>query len=169
MASSREQLGQILKRRGVVREGQVQEALAMQRERPGVPLGRCLVELGLCAERDVLAALAEQAGLELVDLPQGKAPAEAAALLDASTARTFTVLPIRVEGNSLVIAIGDPMNLSVLDDLRFLAGREIRAVFADPGRIRACIDATYGADTGGLKAAVAAARGVSASGDAKEM
>jgi len=166
---AREPLGQILKRRGVVREGQVQEALAMQRERPGVPIGRCLVELGHCAERDVLAALAEQAGLELVDLPQGKAPPDAAALLDASTARTFTVLPMRVEGNTLVVALGDPMNLSVLDDLRFLAGREVRAVFADPSRIKASIDATYGADAGGLKAAVAAARGVTASGDAKEM
>ncbi|MFN0204954.1 MAG: GspE/PulE family protein [Planctomycetota bacterium] len=164
----RELLGQILKKRGVLREGQVQEALAAQRERPGVPLGRCMIDLGFCSEGDVRAALAAQAGLEVVDI-DGRVAPEILAMVDASTARTFYLLPIRQEGGELVVAIGDPTNLSVLDDLRFLIGKPVRAVFTDPDKLKEIVDKLYPADAAGLKAALAAAKGMSATGDAKEL
>src|SRR5262245_27179200 len=127
--AGRELLGQILKKRGVVREGQIQEALAMQRERPGVPIGRCFIDLTFCKENDILAALAVQSGLEVVELDaRGPAP-EIIALVDPSTARTFSLLPLKVEDGELVVALGDPTNLSVLDDLQFLVGKPVRAVF----------------------------------------
>lgn len=166
--AGREMLGQILKKRGVVREGQIQEALAMQRERPGVPIGRCLIDLGFCKELDVIAAIAAQAGLEFVTL-DGKVSPEILAMLDASTARTFRVLPLRVEGGELIVAIGDPTNLSVLDDLQFLAGKPIRAVFTDPARLQEIVENLYPAEAAGLKAALAAATGLQANADAKEL
>jgi type IV pilus assembly protein PilB len=165
----RELLGQILKKRGVVREGQVQEALAMQRERPGVPVGRCLVDLGFCGERDILSALALQAGLELVDLDPKALTPEVTSLVDPSTARTFTLLPLRVDDGELVVAVADPTNLSVLDDLSFLVGKPVRGAFADPAALKAIVDKTYPAEAAGLKAALAAARGLQAGGDAKEL
>lgn len=165
----RELLGQILKKRGAVREGQVQEALAMQRERPGVPIGQCLVDLGFCKEADVRGALAVQAGLEIVEVDPRTQASEVTALVDASTARTFQLLPLRLEANTLVVALGDPTNLSVLDDLSFLVGRPVRAVYADRERIQAIVERLYPAEAAGLKAALAAARGIQAGGDAKEM
>ncbi|MBI3820067.1 MAG: Flp pilus assembly complex ATPase component TadA [Planctomycetes bacterium] len=166
--ASRELLGQILKKQGVAREGQIQEALAMQRERPGVPIGRCLIDLGFCKEHEITAALAAQAGLEMVALDARPAQ-ETLALLDASTARTFRVLPLRVEGGELVVAIGDPTNLSVLDDLQFLVGKPIRAVFADPEKLKEIVESAYPAEATGLKAALAAAKGLQANADAKEL
>lgn len=163
----RELLGQILKKRGLLREGQIQEALSMQRDRPGVPIGRCLVDLGFCKEADIASALAQQVGLQYEELT-GKVAAEVLAMVDATTARTFYVLPLRVDGDSLVVAIGDPTNLSVLDDLRFLAGRPVRAVFTNPERLKQIVEAVYPAEAAGLKAALAAARGVQG-GDAKEL
>ena len=67
MAEGRKLLGQILKARGIVREGQVQEALSEQRKHGGL-VGQHLVALGHCSTADVAAALAEQAGLQTVDL-----------------------------------------------------------------------------------------------------
>jgi len=167
--ASRELLGQILKKRGVIREGQVQEALAMQRERPGVPIGRCLIDLGFCTESQVLEALAQQRGLEMATLEGKPVPQAIASLVDASTARTLRLLPLRTDGDELVVALGDPMNLSVLDDLKFLVGKPIRAVFANPDSLQKAIDATYPPDSGGLKAAIAAAKGLKADADAKEL
>ncbi len=169
MTGQHDLLGQILKKRGIVREGQVQEALAMQRERSGVPIGRCLVDLGFCSEGQILEALAVQQGLDVVTLEPGAASPKLAALVDASTARTFTLLPIADEGGELVVALGDPMNLSVLDDLRFVVGRPVRAVFADPIKLREIVEKTYPADSGGIQAALAAARGLAAGGDAREL
>ncbi|MBL8694682.1 MAG: Flp pilus assembly complex ATPase component TadA [Planctomycetes bacterium] len=167
--AARELLGQILKKRGVIREGQVQEALAMQRERPGVPIGRCLIDLGFCTESQVLEALAQQRGLEMATLEGKPVPQAIASLVDASTARTLRLLPLRTDGDELVVALGDPMNLSVLDDLKFLVGKPIRAVFANPDSLQKAIDATYPPDSGGLKAAIAAAKGLKADADAKEL
>ena len=65
--SGRRLLGQVLKDLGVLREGQVQEALAEQRSQGGL-LGEILVQLGHCTRADVTRALAEQAGLRSVDL-----------------------------------------------------------------------------------------------------
>jgi type IV pilus assembly protein PilB len=62
-----EPLGQILKEKGFISEGQVQEALSIQRAQGGV-FGEILVGLGYVTRVDVLAALAQQMGLEVVDL-----------------------------------------------------------------------------------------------------
>jgi type IV pilus assembly protein PilB len=66
-ARGRRLLGQILKDHDIVRESQVQEALGVQRKQGGL-IGQCLVELKSCTQGDVSRALAEQAGMEVVEL-----------------------------------------------------------------------------------------------------
>ena len=65
--TGRRLLGQILKQNGVVREGQIQEALAEQRKHGGL-IGQCLIQIGHCNSAQVARALAEQAGLEVADI-----------------------------------------------------------------------------------------------------
>ena len=75
-SGGRQLLGQVLKSREIVREGQIQEALEAQREQGGL-VGQCLVTLGHCTSADVAMGLAEQAGLETVDLESVEPTAEA--------------------------------------------------------------------------------------------
>ena len=75
-SGGRQLLGQILKARKILREGQVQEALDTQREQGGL-FGQCLIALGHATGADVAMALAEQAGLETVDLESVEPTAEA--------------------------------------------------------------------------------------------
>ena len=62
MSKGRRLLGQILKAREIIREGQLQEALASQRKTGGL-IGQCLVDLGHCTGEDILMALADQVGM----------------------------------------------------------------------------------------------------------
>ena len=136
-------LGQILKDLGLVREGQIQEALAEQRSQGGL-IGQILVQLKHCTRADVTRALAEQAGLGSVDLG-GVAPAPAALeKVDGNTAHAFGVLPLELQGGTLTVAIGDPLNTAVLEDLRFTTGLDVRGVVADQELLRAAIQEAYG-------------------------
>ena len=162
--AGRRPLGQILKARGVVREGQVQEALAEQRKRGGL-IGQILVELGHVTSADVALALAEQAGLETVDLAKATPEKAALALVDGDTAHAFGVLPLAVEGRRLVVAIGDPLNTAVLEDLRFTTSLDVRGVIADAELLRQKIRTHYG-EQGSIQDAIAAASKASAGNDA---
>jgi type IV pilus assembly protein PilB len=159
-SAGRRMLGQILKARGIVREGQIQEAIALQRKQGGL-IGQCLIELKHCTAKDVAHALAEQAGLEAVDLAQVKPEKAALALIDASTAHTYGVLPLRIEGSTLVVAIADPLNTAVLEDLRFTTGVDVRAKLGDADALKQLVLQHYGEEQS-LKDAIAdAARAVS--------
>lgn len=151
-AGGRRPLGQILKDLKVVREGHVQEALAEQRKHGGL-LGQILVQLGHCTAADVTRALAQQAGLEVVDVTGMTPQPDALELLDGDTAHAFGVLPLRVEGSALVVAIGDPLNTAVLEDLRFTTGMDVRGVVADESALRERIQECYGAE-GSLQDAI---------------
>ncbi len=158
--AGRRLLGQVLKGQGVVKEGQVQEALAEQRKHGGL-IGQCLVQIGHATTAQIARALAEQAGLEVVDLSRVIPEKAALALVDASSAHAYGVLPLRVEGKTLVVAIADPLNTSVLEDLRFQKGIEVRAALADAAEIKAKVLEHYGAE-GTLSDAIRdAARAVS--------
>ena len=161
----RQPLGQILKARGVLREGEIQEALAQQRKHGGL-IGQILTQLGHCTSGDVALALAEQSGLETADLATIEPAPDALSLIDGNSAHAYGVLPLRIEGKTLVVAIGDPLNTALLEDLRFTTGIDVRAVVADGERIKAAVQEHYG-DEGSLKDAIAEAARASAGADAE--
>jgi type IV pilus assembly protein PilB len=142
----RKLLGQILKAQGVLREGQLQEALALQRKQGGL-IGQCLIQLSFCTPADLARALAEQAGIELVDLTKVAPEKAALALVDATTAHTFGVLPLRVEGKTLVVAIADPLNTAVTEDLRFSTGVDVRSALGDAELLKKLVAQHYGEES----------------------
>jgi type IV pilus assembly protein PilB len=154
-AAGRRLLGQILKAQGVLRESQIQEALQLQKKHGGL-IGQLLIELGHASSAQIARALAEQAGLEWADVSKSPPEKAALALVDGSFAHTFGVLPTAVQGRTLVVAISDPLNTAVLEDLRFTTGLEVRGVLGDPAAIKAAVLAAYG-EEGTLSDAIAEA------------
>lgn len=154
-AAGRRLLGQILKAQGVLRESQIQEALQLQKKHGGL-IGQLLIELGHVNSAQIARGLAEQAGLEWCDVSKAPPEKAALALVDGSFAHTFGVLPTAVQGRTLVVAISDPLNTAVLEDLRFTTGLEVRGVLGDPAAIKAAVLAAYG-EEGTLSDAIAEA------------
>ena len=161
----RQLLGQILKARGVLKEGQIQTALGEQRKGGGL-IGQCMVDMGACSQGDVAMALGEQAGMETVDLSAFTPDAEVLALVDGSACHTYGVLPLRLDAGQLVVAIADPLNTAVLEDLSFTTGTSVRGAVADGEAIKRLVTAHYGEERS-LADAIAEAAAAVDGGDAE--
>ncbi|MBX3390012.1 MAG: Flp pilus assembly complex ATPase component TadA [Phycisphaeraceae bacterium] len=133
-------LGRVLTKLGKVTRDQVHEALAIQQTRKS-PLGQLLVELNYCTQRDVLEALAGQAGMAFMDLSDFEIPEEALEAIPSESVRSYEVVPLEYNKTSrrLKIAMKTPDNFRAVDDLRLLLGGNVEAVVGDPAAIDALI------------------------------
>ena len=133
-------LGRVLTKLGKVTRDQVHEALAIQQTRKA-PLGQLLVELNYCTQRDVLEALAGQAGMAFMDLTGYEIPAEALEAIPSESVRSYEVIPLEYNKTSrrMKIAMKSPDNFRAVDDLRLLLGGNVEAVVADPAAVDALI------------------------------
>jgi len=136
-------LGQVLKEMKLLHEGQVQEALQVQK-REGGQIGRVLVRQGHITEAQLMLALGRQSGMEVVDLREFEPQSDAVDKVDESIARPFQFVPVTFDGKTLVVAMADPMNKSALDDIRFTANCDVKGVVADGDHIAAAIEKAYG-------------------------
>jgi type IV pilus assembly protein PilB len=150
-------IGEILQEMGFVDETEIQEALRIQMEQGG-KLGDILVEQGYVSEPDVLFALAEQTGMEVADLDEEEIPEAVIEMVPKTFAETYRVCPVGYEDGVLVVALADPMNPTVLDDLRFMLNLEIRGAVSTVEAVDRSIEHYYGAmDDGGFEGALAEA------------
>jgi type IV pilus assembly protein PilB len=136
------QLADVLLERGLATPEQVLDASQEQR-RVGRSMGRILVDRGVLSESDLVAALAAQIGLEYIDLADAVIDPSATALVPGAVCRRHMVVPVRYEGNRLVIAMADPANVIALDDLRTLAKVDLKPVVSTRGDVLAAIDRAY--------------------------
>ena len=142
--NNRRKIGEILKEKGLITDKQLEESLEEQKK-SGKLLGRALIEKGFVKESDVLDALGVQSGMEVVNLNKVEITQEALDKVPASIARVYNIMPIRLEKNVLIIAIYDPQNVSMLDDLQFMFDCSVKGVVANEEEIKSAIQRYYGA------------------------
>ncbi|MDH4147891.1 MAG: ATPase, T2SS/T4P/T4SS family, partial [Acidimicrobiia bacterium] len=135
-------LGSILTARHGVAEAAIDEVVAQQ-EATGQPLGRLLVERGLIDAATLAGALAEQFGLDVVDLGTVNPSSEALAVLDAGTAHRLSALPLTLEGNELTLAVSDPTAPGLKAAGPVLGRFEIRFMLASEPDLRHAINLAY--------------------------
>ncbi len=138
-------LGRMLKEAGLVTEKQLEQALEEQRT-SGKFLGRVLIELGFVSEEDVLPALGFQAGIETVDLDNLEIQRNVIDKISASVAKIYNIIPVRFENNTLAIAIADPLNINIMDDLQFMLDCKVKSVVAKEDSIIRALQKYYGTE-----------------------
>ncbi len=143
MAADRRPIGQLLKEMGLVTEYEIQEALAVQKQQGG-NLGQILIEMDFVDEKDLLFALAVQSGMEFVELDELDIPEEIIDLVDVNVAETYRIIPIEYDGSVITVALSDPSNVSIFDDLRFMLDGEVKAVVATDDSIERAFEKYYG-------------------------
>jgi len=143
MAVTHERLiGDILIDHGVITPLELDEALQRQRL-TGEMLGRVLVQMGLCDEQAVVEALGVQAGMERVDVNRMQVSHEVLGRVSSDIARFYNIVPIRFDDGVLTVAMADPLNLGIIDDLTQILGCKVRGAVSNEGAIAAFIKNNY--------------------------
>jgi general secretion pathway protein E/type IV pilus assembly protein PilB len=103
-----------------------------------------LIEKGLANESDVLAMLADDFGIPIVELENAKVEKDALEAMPSRIVHKRNVMPLKRENGSLTVATGDPQDVYTLDELQMLTGLRIRPVLASPREIARLIKSYYG-------------------------
>lgn len=140
MARKNRKLGEILCDWGAVTQAGLQEALEYGLNE-GMKLGEALISLSMVDEEDVTKALAEQLGVEYIDLENYVVQTAETALLTEDRIKRHLVLPVgRTEAGRLKVAMIDPNDLETLDMLRFILNEDPVPCIASKTQIRNYID-----------------------------
>jgi type IV pilus assembly protein PilB len=136
-------LGQVLVDLGYIDDGQLWEILD-EAKNAGLMLGQIAVNKGLITETQLLQALADQFAIKFIGAEDLKPTPEALAKIPDTMASVYKVLPLSVKDDVVTVAIGDPMNLPGLDDLRNMQGlQEVIACLASPAAIAEVMSKCY--------------------------
>src|SRR5271154_4726490 len=115
-----ELIGEILKQMDLISDSEIEEIVKLQEDKPGKKFGELAVEMGYITPPDLMYAIAAQTGMPVVDLDEIELiPDEVLSRIPKSMAETYRIMPYEMEENTLVVALADPMNTNVLDDIRF--------------------------------------------------
>jgi type IV pilus assembly protein PilB len=136
-------LGELIVRAGLLSSVQLDAALAAARA-SSRRLGEVLVEDELVDERELAQIVAQQEGLEFVDLGKHDLDHEAVDLLSESSARRYMALPYKLEGTAVCVAIADPADDTALDAVLDAVERPVRFVVATRTEVEAAIREAFG-------------------------
>ena len=136
----------LIKERGLIDDLQFDEVV-QEHDRTGKAFGEILKNFGLVDQDMQLQITAEYLGTEVVDLRSVNFTAELLKTVPANTARMYQCVPVGLFGNSLQVALADPLNPSTLDEVSFIVRKDVSQLVADPAAIARLIDQHYGAET----------------------
>jgi type II secretory ATPase GspE/PulE/Tfp pilus assembly ATPase PilB-like protein len=137
-------LGEALVARGLISEALLQRALRAQAQSsPHRLLGRMLVDAGVLTAEQLNTTLADWMGVRVVDLRSMSPETAALRRVPKTVAERESVLPLMVRGDTLVVAVTDPWDKRLLDELRFMSELRVQAVGAVPGTLVPAIARAY--------------------------
>lgn len=143
-----DELGRVLLAHHLVTEEQLQEAV-LAAEELGAPLENVLVQRGYVGEEQILQARAAMRGVMTWD-PIGEEPEpEALAKVPAAVCRRHIVLPVRVNGTLLTLAMANTEDMGAVEAVRRASGLRVEPRAAGEKKLRAAITRYYGKETGG--------------------
>ena len=135
--ASGKRLGKILVQSGILTERQLEKAIA---EAGDLTLTQSIVMNKMTTESGIARAVADQTGLDYLDVAMFEIDMNASVLLSPELAHRYSVLPVAFDEGKLVVAMSDPANIFAIDDLRIVTGYEIKPVVASEGDLKQAID-----------------------------
>lgn len=152
MSDEKKPIGRILLKRRLISQEELDRQLETQKAaRDGVPLASRIASSGVVPETEVLRALSEQFGVPGIDLNQIELSLEHLELVPREVAESSRVLPVLARDDQLFLAMGNPHDKRVIDELEFVTGRRIYAYVAITTTLEKTIGAAYDAKEHGLR------------------
>lgn len=141
------QLGEMLVKDQVISPGDLDEALRRQ-ETSKVSLGRVLIEMGLASEWEMAAALGKQLNVPFITLSHYDIDRQVLEAIPEDIVKKYKIVPVDKTGDTLTIALSDPSNIFLLDELRILTQCQIIPVISFESDIIEAINRYYGDEDG---------------------
>jgi type IV pilus assembly protein PilB len=132
----------LLRERGLLDDLQVEEVM-QENSKTGKPVQQIIADAGYVTMPDMLNAIAEHLGTEVVELSEADLNKEILASIPAETARMYQCVPVAVYGSTVQVAFADPLNPEAVDQTAFVSGKEIMPVVADPAQIIAVLNKLF--------------------------
>ena len=140
--AKRRLFGQILKDKGFATENQIQEALAIQKQKGGL-IGDILVSLHYLNNEQIMLALSEYLGLDIVNIEGVDIPSEIITMIPPAIAQLYRIIPINIKDDTLTIVQADALNFETLDDLRLMLKHQIKSVLCHKDIVLRALEKYY--------------------------
>ena len=139
-------LAEILLEDGLISREQLEEARE-EHARTGDPLAKSLVAFQFVSENDMLEAVARRLGTRVVQVSDLEIPIPVLKSMPASVARMYSAVPVEADDQSVTVAVLDPLNPQVVDELAFVIGKDVNVVLAPRAQLEEAIIRYYGDDS----------------------
>jgi type IV pilus assembly protein PilB len=139
----RKRLGDLLLENNLITQLQLEKALDVQKK-TGTRLGKVLSDLNYISENSMIEVLEFQLGIPHIDLSNMCVIPAAAALIPVVLAERHQVIPVKISGNKLTLAMVDPTNFYAIDDIRMASGFDVEPVIATEKDVLRAIRECYG-------------------------
>lgn len=141
--SRTKKLGESLIEQGLLKEEQLEEALAFQKK-TGKRLGQILIELGFVKEDDLLQVLSKQMSIPHIWLRKGLVDPKIIHIIPPEKARLYRIMPMFKVKNNLILATSDPQAIYILDEIEEMTGLNVQPVLTRSDDIEKAIEEYYG-------------------------
>jgi len=141
----KKKLGQLLREKAYLDESRLRFALAEQKVEHR-PLGQILLGLGYITQAQLNEALALQAGIKKIDLADISISSDMVSLVPAELISKYNILPLWKDDSRLAVAMTDPFQPRVIEDLRLVTGYPVQRYYADPIQMENSILKFYGSN-----------------------
>ncbi|TRZ96367.1 type II secretion system protein GspE [bacterium] len=149
MISLKERLTEILINSKLISEEDLNKALEAQREKGG-RLSDIIISLKFIKEKELISILSEGLGFPLIDLKRFKIDPEIAKIVPLDIARHYQIVPVSRIGNTITLAMADPLNIFAIDHVAALTGFKINPIISPSQDILQTIELFYPDATGGV-------------------
>ena len=144
MAKDNEFIIELLTENGLLSQDQLAEARRFSADsEKKISVIDAVKKLGFVSDADITALLAQQYGMETIDLDHYEIPSEVVSMLSPEVVTTYDVIPVMKNDDVLTVAMSDPTDMETIDSLRYLLGCDIEAVIAPEAQIQRVIERNY--------------------------
>lgn len=135
----KKRLGDILVEAGLITRNDLEKAI-IEQKKTGKRLEKILVELGIVKEKDLAEVLEFQMGIPRFDFNRNCIDPEAVRMVPEHIARTYCLIPVKRQGDKLIVAMTDPLNETAINDIKMAVGLDVDPVIAGEAEINKQIE-----------------------------
>ncbi len=138
-------LGELLKSSGIINDEQLESALKLQKQTKQ-RLGDILLEYNFITNAELIEALQMQLGIDFIDLTTVSIPVELTKFVPRHIAKDHEVVPVKLSGESLYIAMSDPLDFIAQEAIKKISGKKVIPVIATKKAVEQTIATLYGSE-----------------------